>query len=113
MPIKEVDVLEALKSVMDPDLHRDIVTLGFVKNVVITLPKVAFQIDLTTPACPVKELLKSQAEECVLALDGVSGVSESGGKIVVYVSEDSPALREQILAIARDAKIVVTGKFET
>ena len=74
MPIKEVDVLEALKSVMDPDLHRDIVTLGFVKNIVITLPSVAFQIDLTTPACPVKDLLKSQAEECVLALEGVETV---------------------------------------
>ena len=74
MPISEVDVLEALKSVMDPDLHRDIVTLGFVKNIVIQLPRVAFQIDLTTPACPVKDLLKSQAEECVLALDGVETV---------------------------------------
>ena len=67
MTITEVDVLEALKSVMDPDLHRDIVALGFVKNVVIELPKVSFQIDLTTPACPVKEQLKSQAEDCVLA----------------------------------------------
>ena len=74
MPISEVDVLEALKSVMDPDLHRDIVTLGFVKNVILDLPKVSFQIDLTTPACPVKEQLKSQAEECVLALDGVETV---------------------------------------
>ena len=74
MPISEVDVLEALKSVMDPDLHRDIVTLGFVKNVVIDLPKVFFQIDLTTPACPVKEILKAQAEESVLALEGVETV---------------------------------------
>jgi ATP-binding protein involved in chromosome partitioning len=74
MPISEVDVLEALKSVQDPDLHRDIVTLGFVKNIVIQLPRVAFQIDLTTPACPVKEQLKSQAETCVLALQGVEAV---------------------------------------
>ena len=63
MPINEADVLEALKSVMDPDLHRDIVTLGFVKNVVIALPKVSFQIDLTTPACPVKEILNVAAPQ--------------------------------------------------
>ncbi|MBS1728186.1 MAG: Mrp/NBP35 family ATP-binding protein [Armatimonadetes bacterium] len=74
MPIRESDVLEALKSVMDPDLHRDIVTLGFVKDIVLQLPRVAFKIDLTTPACPVKDLLKSQAEKAVLALDGVETV---------------------------------------
>ncbi len=74
MPIQENDVLDALRVVMDPDLHRDIVTLGFVKNVKIDLPRVAFQIDLTTPACPVKDLLKSQAEDAVLALEGVEVV---------------------------------------
>lgn len=74
MPVLENDVLEALKSVMDPDLHRDIVSLGFVKDVEIKLPLVSFRVDLTTPACPVKDLLKSQAEEAVLALDGVEQV---------------------------------------
>ncbi len=74
MPISESDVLDALRVVMDPDLHRDIVTLGFVKNVKIELPKVSFQIDLTTPACPVKEQLKQQAEDAVSALPGVGEV---------------------------------------
>lgn len=74
MPISESDVLESLKIVMDPDLHCDIVTLGFVKDVVVALPKVAFRIDLTTPACPVKDQLKAQAEEAVSALDGVEEV---------------------------------------
>jgi ATP-binding protein involved in chromosome partitioning len=74
MPILEIDVLDALKSVMDPDLHRDIVSLGFVKDIEIKLPLVSFRVDLTTPACPVKELLKSQAEEAVLALEGVEQV---------------------------------------
>lgn len=75
MPIQENDVLDALRVVMDPDLHRDIVALGFVKDVVIDLPKVSFRIDLTTPACPVKDLLKSQAEDAVMRLDGVKEVN--------------------------------------
>lgn len=74
MPISESDVLEALRVVMDPDLHRDIVTLGFVKNVEIEIPKVSFQIDLTTPACPVKDQLKQEAEDAVLALPEVEVV---------------------------------------
>ena len=75
MSITESDVLESVKVVRDPDLHRDIVALGFVKDVVLDLPKVSFRIDLTTPACPVKEQLKAQAEEAVLGLDGVEEVA--------------------------------------
>lgn len=67
-------VLNALKAVQDPDLHRDIVTLNFVKDVVIEGGKVSFAIELTTPACPVKDILKAQAEAEVLALPGVTEV---------------------------------------
>jgi metal-sulfur cluster biosynthetic enzyme len=65
-------VLDALSGVMDPDLRRDIVSLGFVKNLVIDGGTVAFDIELTTPACPVKDLMKAQAEEAGGALPGVS-----------------------------------------
>lgn len=74
MPVTESQVLDALRSVIDPDLHRDIVTLGFVKDVLIDSESVAFTVELTTPACPVKEILQEQAEGAVLALDGVSSV---------------------------------------
>ena len=60
--ISEPDVLEKLKAVQDPDLGRDIVSLGFVQNVKICLPVVSFDIQLTTPACPVKDRLKAEAE---------------------------------------------------
>ena len=71
----EADVLQALRAVQDPDLHQDIVTLGFVKDVRISGGEVSFTIDLTTPACPVKEQLKEEAEKRVRALPGVSKVS--------------------------------------
>jgi len=61
MPVTEQDVLQALRAVRDPDLHRDIVSLGFVKDLEVCGGAVAFKIELTTPACPVKDLLKRQA----------------------------------------------------
>ncbi|MBI5706329.1 MAG: Mrp/NBP35 family ATP-binding protein [Armatimonadetes bacterium] len=68
------DVLNALRAVMDPDLHRDIVSLGFVKDLSVDGGNVVFKIELTTPACPVKDLLKEQAEDVVRALPGVASV---------------------------------------
>ena len=67
-------VLGALKVVVDPDLQRDIVSLGFVKNVAIDKGRVSFTIELTTPACPVKERLRDQAATAVGALPGVADV---------------------------------------
>jgi ATP-binding protein involved in chromosome partitioning len=65
-------VLEVLRTVKDPDLHKDIVSLGFVKDVKIAGGEVDFVVELTTPACPVKDDLKREAEEKVKALPGVS-----------------------------------------
>src|SRR5688500_13970079 len=69
-------VLNALRVVIDPDIRKDIVTLGFVKNVVIENGRVAFTIELTTPALPgaVKDQLREQAAAAVRALPGVSAV---------------------------------------
>jgi ATP-binding protein involved in chromosome partitioning len=66
-------VLDALRQVQDPDLHKDIVALGFItRNDVSTDGKVQVTINLTTPACPVKDLMKNQAEELIRALPGVT-----------------------------------------
>jgi ATP-binding protein involved in chromosome partitioning len=65
-------VLAALRAVQDPDLHKDIVTLGFVKDVKISGSEVDFTIELTTPACPVKDQMKAEAEGLVRGLPGVS-----------------------------------------
>ena len=70
----ESAVLDALKTIQDPDLRRDIVSLKFVKNVVIDGGRVAFTIELTTPACPVKDQMREQARAAVAALPGVTSV---------------------------------------
>lgn len=56
-------VLEALSAIQDPDLKRDIVSLGFVQEIEITDDRISLAIQLTTPACPVKDQMKSQAEQ--------------------------------------------------
>jgi ATP-binding protein involved in chromosome partitioning len=68
-------VLTALRVVVDPDLRRDIVSLGFVKDLAIDGGRVAFTIELTTPACPVKEQMREQAAAAVRAVPGVNDVS--------------------------------------
>jgi len=72
--VTEAAILEALAAVQDPDLHRDIVALGFVKNLRIDGGRVTFTIELTTPACPVKDQMKEQARAAVARVPGVSEV---------------------------------------
>jgi ATP-binding protein involved in chromosome partitioning len=72
--VSQTAVLDALRQVQDPDLRRDIVALGFVKNLVIDGPRVAFSIELTTPACPVKDQMRDKARALVLQVPGVDTV---------------------------------------
>src|SRR5262249_1797845 len=67
-------ILTALRAVKDPDLHRDIVSLDFVKDLEIAGPDVRFRLVLTTPACPVKEKLEQEAREAVQSIPGVRRV---------------------------------------
>src|SRR4051812_48447022 len=75
MAVSEATVLDALRSIRDPDLHKDIVALKFVKDLRIDAAgRVAFTIELTTPACPVKDQMRDQAQAAVAGIPGVSGV---------------------------------------
>lgn len=72
--LNQETILNSLKSIIDPDLHKDIVTLGFVKNITIDKGDVSFDIALTTPACPIKEEFKNKAQEAVKKIPGVASV---------------------------------------
>jgi ATP-binding protein involved in chromosome partitioning len=74
MQVDQASVLDALKVVRDPDLNRDIVSLGFIKGLAIDGGRVAFTIELTTPACPVKDQMRDQARAAVQQLPGVTAV---------------------------------------
>ena len=73
--VTEEIVLNSLRQIIDPDLKKDIVKLGFVRDMKISGGDVAFRIVLTTPACPVKEEMESQAIELVRGLEGVTNVN--------------------------------------
>jgi len=68
-------VLDALRPIVDPDFGKSIVDLGFVKHLRVEGGEVAFTIELTTPACPVKDEFERAARERVGALPGVSSVA--------------------------------------
>ncbi len=73
--LNEEVVLDALRQIIDPDLRKDIVTLGFVRDLQIDGGDVSFRIVLTTPACPVKEEMEGMARESVRVLPGVANVN--------------------------------------
>jgi ATP-binding protein involved in chromosome partitioning len=74
--LTEQVILDALKQIIDPDLRKDIVTLGFIRDLAISADgAVSFRIVLTTPACPVKEEMETAAYEIVSSLAGVSSVN--------------------------------------
>jgi len=99
-------VLSALRGVVDPDLHKDIVTLGFVKDVAVKGGEVDFTIELTTPACPVKDDMKAQAEALVRALPGVTAAR---AKMTANVSTRGGMGRQQVPGI-RNIVAVGAGK---
>ena len=98
------DILNALKNVEDPDLKKDIVTLGMVKDLDIQGNKVFFKLELTTPACPLKEVLKNA---CINAIkEYVSKEAEVHievtGRVQASIQKEQSTLKEvkHIIAIA-------------
>lgn len=72
--VTEEQVLAALGQVQDPDLHKDLVTLKMIKNVKICEGNIAFQVELTTPACPLKEKIEADCREAIATIPGVTNL---------------------------------------
>jgi ATP-binding protein involved in chromosome partitioning len=68
-------VLAALGTVMDPDLHKDLVSLNMIRDLVIEGDVVNFSIFLTTPACPLKGKIEADARQAVEKVDGVKTIN--------------------------------------
>jgi ATP-binding protein involved in chromosome partitioning len=85
-------VLNALKAVVDPDLERDIVSLGFVKDLVVGPDRVSATIELTTPACPAAGQIRDQA---LSALRAVPGVTEATVELTAKVRSATAPLKGQ------------------
>src|SRR3954470_1027775 len=108
MAVEQAPVLEALKVVRDPDLNRDIVSLGFIKDLKIDGGRVAFTIELTTPACPVKDQMRDQARAAVMRVPGVASVDVQMSARVREAA--SPDAGRQSLPGVRNVIAVGAGK---
>jgi ATP-binding protein involved in chromosome partitioning len=102
----EEQVLDALRRVQDPDLRKDIVSLGFIRNLKIDSGVVRFDLNLTTPACPVKDQMRDEAIALVKALPGVQNVEI---KMTAEVRQ-TPQLDKTALRGVRNIVAVGSGK---
>lgn len=99
-------VLTALRTVNDPDLRKDLVSLNMIRDLEIEGSAVNFTIMLTTPACPMKDRIRNEATAAVMA---VSGVEEVNIKMDADVPNDGKA-RGLIDVPVRNAIAVASGK---
>lgn len=75
MEVTKEHIIERLRAVQDPELHKDIVSLNMVKHVAVCDGVVNIKVELTTPACPLKEQIEQDVRQAVTALDGIKQVS--------------------------------------
>jgi ATP-binding protein involved in chromosome partitioning len=72
--LTEAAVMEALRGVIDPELHKDIVTLGMAKQVQVSGGSVSLLVTLTTPACPLRETIEKDVRAALAKVPGVDSV---------------------------------------
>jgi len=106
--LNEEAVLAALRRVVDPDLRKDIVTLNFVKDLKIDGHDVSFRIELTTPACPVRDQLKDQAVQAIR--ETIPGVNEIHVEMSSTVVAHASAQRAAILPGVKNTIAIASGK---
>ena len=104
--LTEEAILEALRQVQEPELGRDIVTLNMVKSVAIDGASVAFTIELTTPACPLKDEIEGNARTVLTGL-GAEHVEITWGAMV---RRATPQRAEAILPNVKNVIAVGSGK---
>jgi len=94
-------VLSALGEVLDPEIGKDLVSLGMIENLTVEDGKVSFTLNLTTPACPLKDQIRSSALAAVQALEGVKDINITmGAKVPVGQKKSAPSNIKNVIAIA-------------
>lgn len=107
MEITKEQILNALRSVIDPDLNKDVVTLGMIEDIIIDGNKVSFRLVLTTPACPLKDKMKS---DCIKA---IQSRVDPYAEVEVEISSKTSTRRkegENMLKGVKNIIAVVSGK---
>jgi ATP-binding protein involved in chromosome partitioning len=100
-------ILKALSNVIDPDLHKDIVSLGFIKNIKISDTEIYVEIQLTTPACPMKDKMKNESEKHIKELGFTGKITINMTSNVVTHNNDR---KEAVLPGVKNTIAVASGK---
>jgi len=103
--VTKEEVLKALSVIIDPDLKKDIVSLEFIKELVINGGNVSFSCELTTPACPLKNMFKEECEKAAGAVEGVEKVH-----VVMTARAANPANKESGLGNVKSIIAVASCK---
>src|SRR5690242_6669122 len=99
-------VLSSLKKVVDPELHKDVVSMGMIKDLVINSGKVAFTLELTTPACPFNSDIEQDVRNTISNL----GVKELDLKVTARVMEGRAISMDELLPGVKNILAVASGK---
>jgi len=106
--LTEERILDALRGVQDPEIHRDIVSLGMVKNLTVDHGQVTFTVELTTPACPLRETIEHDCKQALAQVPGVNGLAISFGAQVR--GSKAGAGQTDLLPTVKNVVLVAAGK---
>jgi len=101
-------VLDVLKTVQDPELHRDIVSLGMVKDLAVKNGNVTFTVELTTPACPLRESIEGDCKKALAGVPGINHVEIAFGAQVR--GSKAGAGQTDLLPTVKNVVLVAAGK---
>src|SRR6188472_3427359 len=99
-------VLSALKKVIDPELHKDIVSMGMIKEMAINNNKISFTLELTTPACPFNSEIEQDVRNAISDL----GIKDLDLKVTARVMEGRSISLDELLPGVKNIIAVASGK---
>ena len=99
-------VMSSLRKVVDPELHKDIISMGMVKDLAINDGKVAFTLELTTPACPFNSEIEQDVRNNISSI----GVTDLNLKVTARVMEGRAISLDEILPGVKNIIAVASGK---
>src|SRR5919109_3458017 len=99
--------MAALGTVKEPELGRDLVSLNMIKDLTVSASRVSFTVELTTPACPLKERIERESREAVMRVPGVEQVDM---KLTSNVRAHSPTSAQGAIPGVRNVIAVASGK---
>ena len=100
------EVMSSLKKIMDPELHKDIVSMGMIKDLIIKDKKVSFTLELTTPACPFNSEIEQEVRNSMLGI----GISDLDLRVTAKVMEGRAISMDELLPKVKNIFAVASGK---